>query len=295
VVLRELARAKVNLTLCVRGRLPSGYHALESLIAFADFGDEVTLTPDARTSVVADGPFADAISGENLVARAAEIASAACPGLKTGRFQVTKHIPVAAGLGGGSADAAAALRLLARLNAKSPADQNWSQLAAGVGADVPVCLVSRTAIVSGSGERIALGPDLPQLWVVLVNALSTVPADKTRRVFAALDATAIDAPPPPPAAPGAGEFRAWLESHGNDLEPAAEATIPGMGTVRQALAEQANCRLARMSGAGPTWLGLFDDEPQARAAATSIAARHPGWWVCASCLGGAEPASPWSD
>lgn len=276
--LHDLARAKVNLTLRVLGRLPGGYHALESLVVFADFGDLVGFAPGAQPGVDVHGPFARDIYGENLVTRAAAAVASACTTIELGRFDIDKAVPVAAGLGGGSADAAAALRLIGRHNEALAGTIDWFAIAASIGADVPACLVSQPVMVSGFGERLHPVTSLPPLAAVLVNARLPVPADKTRRVFAALGATPLAAIPAPPAPPPATDLHEWLDARPNDLEPATLSLVPGMSAVRDAL-RRAGCRLARMSGAGPTWFGLFDNPPAAEAAAAAIGDEHAAWWV----------------
>lgn len=284
--LHETARAKVNLTLRVRGKLANGYHALDSLVVFADFGDTVSLHPGPECSVEATGAFAAGIDGENLVARAVDAVRRQIPDVRLGRFAIDKQLPVAGGLGGGSADAAAALRLVRRHNADKAGRIDWLQAAARIGSDVTVCLESRTALVWGTGQHVRPIDGRDSMPAVLVNAGEAIVPDKTRRVFAALAAPGLAAepcgPPPPPAG---REFGSWLLAAGNDLEPAALGLFPGMEAVGRALRAQPRCFLARMSGAGPTWLGLFDDKPAADAAARAIAAAHPAWWVRACVLG----------
>lgn len=281
-MLSDTARAKVNLTLRVVGRMSNGYHALESLIAFADLGDQVCLDPDRPgDGIFVSGPFAAAIEGENLVARAVAGLKAVAPAARTGAFAIDKHIPVAAGLGGGSADAAAALRLLQRLN-PDLGKVDWHAIAAGLGADVPVCVASRPAMVWDVGDDMAPVQRLPAIPIVLVNALTPVPADKTRRVFQALGAAPIGATPARPMIPsfaGSDDLLAWLATSGNDLEAATRRIVPAMAEVQQALEAAPGCRLARMSGAGPTWFGIFADTTAASGAADGIAAAHPSWWV----------------
>lgn len=284
--LQEIARAKVNLTLRVRGRLANGYHALDSVVVFADFGDSVRLNPAPACSVEASGKFAAAIEGENLVARAVEAVREQAPGVRLGHFDIDKRLPVAAGLGGGSADAAAALRLIRRHNPEIAAGIDWGRAAARVGSDVSVCLESRTALVWGTGQHVRPIDGLDRMPAVLVNAGEVVVPDKTRRVFAALSAPALDAEPgAPPPPPSQGGLRAWLLAAGNDLEPAALGLFTGMDAVGRVLRAQPGCFLARMSGAGPTWFGLFDDEPAAEAAARAISAARPSWWTQSCLLG----------
>lgn len=272
--LTERAPAKINLTLHVTGQRADGYHLLDSLVVFTQAGDSVSTQPGS--GLVIEGPEADGLSAgeDNLVARAAKLMGAAGQGLA-----LVKTLPVAAGIGGGSADAAATLRLLARLHRRElpPLER---QLA--LGADVPVCLASRPARMQGIGEAITPLPALPRFWLVLVNprlALST-PA-----VFRAL---AQRANPPMPARlpvwPDAAALFDWLGQQRNDLEAPARALAPVIGDVLDALAAAPGCALARMSGSGATCFGLFAQEAEAQDAAAQIARAQPGWWVQASGL-----------
>ena len=185
-----LARAKVNLTLRVHGRRADGFHELDSVVAFADIGDAVTLVAGAPIGVAMRGPFASAIGGENLAQRALSLAAAAAPELQLGHVTIDKQIPVAAGLGGGSADAAAVLRLIQRANPAHAARHDWLALAAGLGSDVPVCFADRACRMSGRGEIVEPIGVLPPLPAVLINPQVPVPPNKTRAVF-----TQLAAPP----------------------------------------------------------------------------------------------------
>lgn len=290
--LHEHAPAKVNLTLRVLGRRPDGYHALESLVTFADVGDLLHVWPHPRAGFQTVGPFAAAIEGDNLVQRAVLAAQAVDPRLQVGLFELHKHLPVASGIGGGSTDAAAALRLLMRLDPRRAPGIDWHAIARGLGADVPVCLAARAALMSGTGEAIALLPPLPPVWCVLVNpgvALST------RDVFRELGAPPIDGRPDcgaPAAGVGArasglrgvpptdtAGFFAWVAAGRNDLEPPALRLCPLIADVLDALAAERGTRVARMSGSGATCFGLYAGEDEACAAAAAIAGRHASWWV----------------
>ena len=181
----EIARAKINLTLKVRGRRPDGYHELESLIAFAtDLGDVVRLVPGEETGCSVRGPFAGAIEGENLIETALMRLAERAPGLTLGEVTLEKCLPVAAGIGGGSADAAALLRVVRFANGTLSAGVDWAGIAASLGADVPVCFLNRPAFVMGVGETLEAVADLPRLHAVLANPLTPVPLAKTRKVFA---------------------------------------------------------------------------------------------------------------
>jgi 4-diphosphocytidyl-2-C-methyl-D-erythritol kinase len=284
----EPAPAKVNLTLRVLGRRPDGYHDLESLVAFARVGDRLDFAPGAPLALDVRGPYAAAAGNlaDNLVLKAARELQRLIGGLVLGRFALVKDLPVAAGLGGGSADAAAALRLIARANALAPDDARLLAAARATGADVPVCLDPRPRVMRGVGEVLSPPLDLPPLPAVLVNP--GVPL-ATKDVFAAFAAAS-------PASAQSLDFAtarlasfdallAALAGGRNDLEPAAIALCPAVADVLAALAATPGCRLARMSGSGATCFGLYASEPEAAAAARSLDAAHPGWWVRASVLG----------
>ncbi len=285
--LRELARAKVNLSLHVLGRRSDGYHELESLVAFADCADDLTITPGPALSLNIDGETAAEAGpiAANLVLKASRHLAEHIPGLQTGAFQLTKRLPVAAGLGGGSADAAAALRLLARLNQLAPGDDRLLAAARLTGADCSVCLYSGPAFMRGTGEHIEPLQDWPSLHAVLVNPGVAVP---TRPVFDALAMT-----------PGRIELdrahpaldRAPLAAIGNarnDLAPPARRIAPVIVDAEAALAGN-GATLVRMSGSGATVFGLFPDPTHAAHAASELAAGHPNWWVRSTTLGGSPP------
>ena len=266
----EFAPAKINLTLHVTGRRADGYHLLDSLVVFAGVGDRVSAVPDAALSLAVTGPMAAGLSGEgdNLVLRAARAMGVPA------RIGLEKVLPVSSGIGGGSADAAATLRLLARMTGRALPEAGE---VLALGADVPVCLAGRPVRMTGIGEGLAAVPALPAAWLVLVNPRVGV---STPAVFRAL-ARADNAPMPPelPRMRGVAELAAFLQMQRNDLEPPAMALQPVIGRVRDALSGQAGCLLARMSGSGATCFGLFADAAEASAAARAIRAAEPGWWV----------------
>jgi 4-diphosphocytidyl-2-C-methyl-D-erythritol kinase len=279
----DIARAKINLTLRVIGRRADGYHDLESLTAFADLTDTLTLTPAEQTALEVGGPFAAAsgAAAGNLVLKAVKALAALVPGLKSGRFHLDKHIPVAAGLGGGSADAAAALRLLARINDVAMDDARLMTAALQVGADVPVCLSSRACVMTGVGERLSPALELPKLDAVLVNPGVAVP---TRGVFTrlALSSGGADALGAVPAEPAA--LLAFLKSHGNDLTDAAISFAPAIGEVLAALRALPGVQLVRMSGSGATCFALFASAGAAAAGASRLGAANRAWWVTPAAL-----------
>jgi 4-diphosphocytidyl-2-C-methyl-D-erythritol kinase len=289
-VICERAPAKINLTLEVLGRRDDGYHDLQSLIAFAhDVGDEVSFAPGEAVSVEVRGPFAGAIAGENLIATALSRLAAAEPRLKLGRVVLDKHLPVAAGMGGGSADAAAVLRAVRSANSDLAARVDWQGIAAELGADVPVCFLGRTACVSGTGARMQVVADLPRLDLVLANALASVPAEKTARVFARLAAGPSRVGREPPTVPSfksADALLAYMRAAGNSLLAAATQVVPETAEVLDALGELPGCRLACLSGAGPTCYGVFAGPAEAAAARSLLHQRQPNWWVAATSLGG---------
>jgi 4-diphosphocytidyl-2-C-methyl-D-erythritol kinase len=283
-LLTETARAKINLTLRVVGCRADGYHDLESLVAFADVADTLTLDPGADLGLEVSGPFA-AVSGDtadNLVLKVHAALSADVAGLKAGHFALEKNLTVAAGIGGGSADAAAALRLLARVNELAFDDARLMTAALKVGADVPVCLASRACVMTGVGERLTPPLDLPKLPAVLVNP--GVPL-ATRDVFSAYASRAAAAPSLGniPRQPGA--LIEFLKTHGNDLTEAAIVRAPAVGEVLNALAALPGVQLARMSGSGSTCFALFGSSGEAAAGAARLAAERQDWWVVATHIG----------
>jgi 4-diphosphocytidyl-2-C-methyl-D-erythritol kinase len=293
---REIARAKVNLTLSVLGRRPDGYHEIESLVAFAGIGDRVTLSPGSEVRVEAAGPFAGDIVGENLLMRALTLLHELDPGLTLGAVRLEKSLPVAAGLGGGSADAAALLRAVRRANPGRAERVAWHAAAARLGADVPVCLAGVTALMSGVGDRIEplpASPGLPAMAAVLVNPRLPLP---TAQVYWALGAGPVPTDPPPRLRVGPfaslASLVVFMRAVGNDLERPAIALLPAVADIKAALGDEPGCSYAAMSGSGPTCFGIFADEAAASRAAAALAARYPHWWVVATELGegSASPA-----
>jgi 4-diphosphocytidyl-2-C-methyl-D-erythritol kinase len=285
--LSSRAPAKVNLMLRVGARRADGLHELESLVVFADIVDELSLDAERPRAIEVVGPLRAACgpAADNLVLKAAASLSARLFDLKLGHFTLLKRIPVAAGLGGGSADAAAALRLLAQANALSLADHRLQDAARATGADVPVCLDPRPRFMRGVGEKLSSPLQLPPLPAVLVNPRIALP---TAEVFAAFDA----APPPAPAASaapaafaGREDLFAFLRAQPNDLEGAAMALQPAVGEVLQALRALPACRLARMSGSGATCFGLFETPDAAAGAARRLRQARPEWWIEETMLG----------
>lgn len=271
---QEIARAKLNLTLTVLGRRADGYHEIESLVAFADVGDRVTLTPAQDCRVATTGRFARDIDGPNLLDRALSLLRELDPQLQLGSVLLEKTLPVAAGLGGGSADAAALLRAVRRANLERAGAIPWQALAARLGADVPVCLAGAPALISGIGERIEpLRPasPWPPLPAVLVNPGLPLPTAKVYQALAARPVAAGAAPSTPPATlADATSLIAFMAARGNDLERPALSLQPAIADVKAALAEQPGCRVAAMSGSGPTCFGIFPDRAAAELAAAAV-------------------------
>nr|WP_233713166.1 4-(cytidine 5'-diphospho)-2-C-methyl-D-erythritol kinase [Amaricoccus solimangrovi] len=274
----ERARAKVNLCLHVTGRRADGYHLLDSLVAFAEIGDELRAEPAETPSLAIGGPFAAGLDAgpDNLVLRAAALMGGGAA------FTLAKNLPVASGIGGGSADAAAALRALARLRGQRlPAPE----AVLGLGADVPVCLAGVPTRMSGIGEVLA-PVRLPPFAMVLVNPGVGV---ATGAVFSRL---ARRDNPPLGAIPdftASGDLFAWLATRRNDLEAPAAEVAPVIGGVIAALGASPGCALARMSGSGATVFGLFETLGAAEAAAARLRIAEPDWWVASAPAAG--PAS----
>ena len=274
----EKAPAKINLTLRVLGRREDGYHELESLVAFAGLADKVELEPGEGATLEIAGPYAAACGtiADNLVLKAHAALRERVPGLKAGQFLLDKQLPVAAGIGGGSADAAAALRLLARANDIPRGDERLSSAALATGADVPVCLGLTARVMQGVGERLSTPVALPELPAVLVNP--GVPL-ATRAVFAAFAGSQGSTDPLKNLPRARDAMIEFLIRHGNDLTQAAIACAPVVSEVLIALRALPGIQLARMSGSGPTCFGLFRSSGEAQAAAKRLAAERKEWWV----------------
>lgn len=288
----EEGRAKVNLSLRVVGRRADGYHDLESVVAFADCADRLTLEPGGELRLATTGPLAAACgeTSDNLVFKAAKLLADAVPNLKLGAFALDKVLPVAAGIGGGSADAAAALRLLARLNNLSLDDPRLQEVALATGADVPVCLFSRACDMTGVGEQL-LPLALPSMPCVMVNPRVPV---ATKDVFRELGlrngellvgaTDVLEAPAWPEQGGSIADWVDVLETVANDLEAPALRIEPVIGDVLEVLRDSAGVKLARMSGSGATCFAIYGVPAEAHAAAGNIRRDHPGWWVHAGTL-----------
>jgi 4-diphosphocytidyl-2-C-methyl-D-erythritol kinase len=276
------AHAKVNLWLNVVGRRDDGYHLLDSLVAFVDLADQVDARPADRLSLDLAGPFSGALAGEadNLVLKAARLLADRAGVAPRAAVRLVKHVPVAAGLGGGSADAAAVLRELVELWRLAMPEEELFDLAADLGADVPMCLAGRTAFVSGVGERLEWAPRLPPCAILLANPGTAL---ATREVFAVREG-AFSAVRPPPVWRDLADFAAVLADRGNDLTEAALSIEPAIGQVLAAL--RGGARYAGMSGSGGTCFALHDSSDAARRAASSLPRtwwRHVGSFVSSPC------------
>ncbi len=283
----ERARAKVNLTLSVHGRRSDGYHELESLVTFAGVSDVVTIEAEADDRLTVNGTFAQDIGGENLLTQTMALLRDAEPRLRIGSVHLQKEVPVAAGLGGGSADAAALLRAVRRANRELASDVPWLEIAAQLGADVPVCFADHPAGIRGKGEHMTLMPVLPAMHAVLVNP--RVPL-ATRRVFAALNSGPASPAAEAPITPVFTDLPAllgYMRARGNDLEPVAIGLLPVIADIKALLAAQANCLFTAMSGSGPTCFAIYPTQEDTRRAAAGIATAKPDWWVEPTVLDGA--------
>lgn len=271
-MLQDLARAKVNLCLHVTGQRDDGLHLLDSLVVFPDVGDVLRVAPADTLTLDIDGPFAGDLKGDNLVLQAARLLSdrGAAIGLE-------KNLPVASGIGGGSADAAAALRVLSNLwGIAIPAGDTLS----GLGADVPVCMKQHPVRMQGIGDILTPLPPLPAFWIVLVNSGEGV---NTGAVFQTMETRQN-----PPistlrkAFPDCASLFAYLGQQRNDMQGAASRMSPVINTVLAQLSATPGCALARMSGSGGTCFGLYRTQDAAEAAAKAIQSAQPDWWVAAA-------------
>jgi 4-diphosphocytidyl-2-C-methyl-D-erythritol kinase len=286
--LTDRAPAKINLTLHVVGRRADGYHELESLVAFSRTGDRLTLEPGDKLELHVGGPTAGA-SGDpekNLVIKAARQLAERVEGLRVGTFTLLKILPVAAGVGGGSSDAASALRLLARLNDLAADDPRLFEAARATGADVPVCLAAKARMMRGIGEKLGPVLDLPPLPALIVNPRQPL---ETKHVFEFMKiapGSETHFGPHPKIASGMSydALIAALRKGRNDMEDAASVLAPIVAKVLAILTAAPGCRVARMSGSGATCFALFDNCRAVGRARKGIAEAHPDWWVKATLL-----------
>ncbi|TXH37326.1 MAG: 4-(cytidine 5'-diphospho)-2-C-methyl-D-erythritol kinase [Rhodospirillaceae bacterium] len=273
-----LAPAKINLYLHVVGKRADGFHLLDSLIVFAGTGDYLTVSPHGDLVLEIDGPFSSGLQHEadNLVLRAARDLAEIAGIDARAHIRLTKNLPIASGIGGGSADAAATLRALAEFWRLDIDGQVLRDLALRLGADVPVCLDGGPSFIAGIGEEIIPAGQMPAAWLVLVNPRVPTP---TPQVFKArrggFSAEARWSTPPADAA----ALASYLKDRSNDLTEAAITVAPIIRDVLAAIGTTADCLLARLSGSGATCFGLYADGPAAETAAAEIRHRHPDWWV----------------
>jgi 4-diphosphocytidyl-2-C-methyl-D-erythritol kinase len=281
-----LAPAKVNLFLHVGPLAADGYHPLASLVAFADVGDSVTVRPADRLSLTVTGPFASGLNdgGDNLILKALRaLGEATGAGDPPVAVTLDKQLPIAAGLGGGSSDAGAALKAVRDLLGLALDDGALADIAAAVGADGPMCLHARAAWAEGRGDRLAFEPRLPPLPAVLVNPGVPSSTGAVYRAWDAGPARGADRPAPP------GDWTLtsvidWLVNQRNDLEAPAVALQPVIAATLSEAARLPGVRLVRMSGSGATVFGLFDTAEQAAEAAERLTSAHDDWWVRAAML-----------
>jgi 4-diphosphocytidyl-2-C-methyl-D-erythritol kinase len=284
------APAKVNLSLQVVGRRADGYHLLDSLVVFAGVGDDLHFEAADSLSLTVDGPAAGALADQpdNIVLKAAHRLADAAGIRPSAAIRLTKRLPVAAGIGGGSADGAATLKGLCALWGIDPGDDELARIGLGLGADLPVCLAGRPTRVTGIGECLSPALTLPAAWMLLVNPRIALP---TPAVFKARRGD-FSVPTPLEEAPAdAAALAEALRSRPNDLTSPAVHLAPVIATVLDAIEGQRGCLLARMSGSGATCFGLFADNASASAAAAAMSKGYPDWWIAAAPLLGGQGKS----
>lgn len=274
--IQTTAFAKINLFLHVTGKRPDGYHLLDSWVVFASAADRIELTTADKMSFTAKGPFATNVPSENSLTKAATMLAKRFNLQPSVNISLDKQLPVAAGIGGGSADAAATLRGLAQLWKLSPSEQELSEMALSIGADVPACLASTSLYMNGIGEEITPGPALPKFYGVLVNPGVAV---DTAKVFKAYRGVFSQKTSHPSSFADAATMFNYLSLTRNDLQEPAIAIAPAIAQVIVMLANQTGCKTARMSGSGATCFALFADEYDADTCAANIAGERPDWWT----------------
>lgn len=282
ITLREMAAAKINLYLHVTGRRANGYHELDSWVVFAEIGDTLEAAKSDALRVEIQGVYAHSVpKDDNSIIKAARALAAHYKVVQGATITLTKRLPVAAGIGGGSADAAAALRLLVRLWGLAPRAGELEALAASLGADVPVCLRSESLYMNGVGEVLSDAPVCTGWPVVLVNPGKAL---STPQVFGAREGDFSSAMRHPSEFASLGGGVQFLRQAKNDLQPAAVSLVPEVEMVLAALDVQGGCLMSRMSGSGATCYGIYTTQEDARQAATRLAAAYPEWWVQESKL-----------
>lgn len=289
-LVRVFAPAKINLCLHVGAKRPDGFHDLASLVVFADVGDELLLGRNEDLSLVVSGPFSSGLPADddNLVLRAARQLAEMSGHAAGARIVLEKNLPVASGIGGGSADAAATLRGLASLWSTTIDENALAELAAKIGSDVPMCLFSKPALAGGRGEKLSFLPSLPKFSLVLVNPGVAV---STAQVFSKLQSrhgAGFDAPP---QFGGVSDVVEFLDRTSNDLQRPATELAPEIGTVLEAFKTYPEVLLARLSGSGATCFGLVGKLEIAEEIARDIRRLHPDWWVATAALADSEHAA----
>lgn len=284
----EVANAKINLSLKVKGREESGYHQLESLVVFASVADRLSCKEADTLGLEIAGPFAGQLADEknNLILKAARMFAGALGRDPTVTFELEKNLPIASGIGGGSADAAAALRAMMRLWGDPPG--SIEGIALQLGADVPVCMRKRPSFMTGVGENLRTIRRLPEIYAVLANPGVSV---STADVFQRLQAGPVEGPDRLPLLPGVetlDRLVIWLEENGNDLEAPAMAIEPVIKSVIDELRATSGCRLARMSGSGATCFALYDNPFDSAEAVAALKENNSNWWVTATRFLGSD-------
>jgi len=280
----EPAPAKINLSLHVIGQTPKGYHQLQGLTVFTKLSDELTAREAKQDRLAITGPFAKALSGEgsNIILKALDLFRHHWPKSLPEGLDITleKMLPVAAGIGGGSADAAAALRMAARLSQTDISIAELAEVALELGADVPMCLFSRTCIIGGVGEKVQIVDPFPKLQLVLANPGIGVP---TAQIFRLLKSKKNPVMPPLPThVEHSAALALWLQDTRNDLEIPAIELVPQIADLTREMGKLSGCILSRMSGSGATIFGVFGAEKQAMSAAKQMHQKFPNFWVAQS-------------
>jgi 4-diphosphocytidyl-2-C-methyl-D-erythritol kinase len=289
--LNEHARAKINLTLAVLGRRADGYHILDSLVAFADVADSLSFVPGPELFLEVSGPRAGGagLNADNLVLKATRELASRQGGLVLGHFHLVKNLPAAAGIGGGSSDAAAALRLLARSNGLALTHDAVVEAARATGSDVPVCLEGKARWMRGTGDMLSEPVTLPSIPAVLAHPVIATPTAEVFRALAFQLGVALPYDNKLPRQLGLTSrpepLVQLIASARNDLEPPAVALNPVIGETLDAMREQPGCSLARMSGSGATVFGLFKTPETARSAGLALKQLHPDWWIVETAIG----------
>ncbi len=280
------APAKINLFLHVGEKRADGFHALQSLVAFADVGDEIAISPAEQLTLAVEGPFSRSLEGEgdNLVLRSARALAVEARRSDGAAITLTKNLPVSSGIGGGSSDAAATLKALVRLWSPAISPDAFRRIVESLGSDVPVCFAGRTSWMEGRGELVTPAGAMPPLPAVLANPGVAVP---TGKVFGALKTRRGTDGAKPMGWKTALDLVAFLKTTSNDLEAPALAIAPVIGEALDALRNSKGAQLARMSGSGATCFALFASDAAAVAAAARLKADHPDWWVVATTIGAA--------